>query len=346
MSGRRAKLASGVESGQHKGMRFRILTPCLLALASLSAAARAEPLWVAVGYGGRRISSSDGTTWENDQRWSDEAKDDDNVLFDVAYGRAAKAKVGRFLAVGGGAKIGHVLWTEDGKEWTELPKLKGRVATIAFGRDRFVAAHDAELLYSVDGETFVAGQKLDWKGSVHARKSAFGDGEGGGMFVIIGDVDLYGEGQRVSWRAATADGEAYAKAEHHTPEARDVAFGSGHFVVVGPAGLIESSHDGLAWTRRETDPDEDFQSVIWTGSKFLVQGKKAWISEDGLTWTVDPSLRLPGTVAWANDVAEKLSIRGIGLSWGGNIFAGPDLREWKKSTVPPGPSLTTVASNQ
>ena len=31
-------------------------------------------IFVAVGYGGRRMSSRDGLTWENDQRWSDLAK--------------------------------------------------------------------------------------------------------------------------------------------------------------------------------------------------------------------------------------------------------------------------------
>src|SRR5690606_3109362 len=111
-------------------------------------------------------------------------------------------------------------------------------------------------------------------------------------------------GRRVHWRAATADGETFAKAEHHTAEARDVAFGAGHFVVVGPAGLIESSHDGLTWTRREADPAEDFQDVLWTGSQFIAQGKKAWISTDGLAWKVDPAPRPPGSMAWANALAE------------------------------------------
>src|SRR5215470_3693859 len=45
-------------------------------LFALVVTASAEPLWVGVGYGGRRISSKDGQIWENDQRWSDEAKDD------------------------------------------------------------------------------------------------------------------------------------------------------------------------------------------------------------------------------------------------------------------------------
>jgi hypothetical protein len=152
------------------GLVIRLLALLVLSFASELLAA---PRWVAVGYGGRRISSSDGVNWENDQRWSDEAKDDDNVLFNIAYG------LGRFVAVGGGAKIGHILNTVDGREWKELPQVKGRVATIAFGRNRFVAGHDSELLSSTDGESFTAGEKLPWKGSVHARRSACGDTEAG-----------------------------------------------------------------------------------------------------------------------------------------------------------------------
>ena len=324
-------------------MRLPVLTFSFLVLAALVPSSLAGPLWVAVGYGGRRMSSRDGLIWEHDLRWSDESRDDDNVLFDVAYGQPGKGSNGRFVAVGGGAKTGHILWTEDGANWTELPSVKGRVATIAFGRDRFVAAHDGELLCSLDGEKFSAGQKLDWKGSVHARKSAFGDGEGGGMFVVIGDVDLFEEGRRVSWRGATADGAAFARAEHHTSEARDIAFGAGHFVIVGPAGLIESSHDGLTWTRHDTDPNEDFQNVAWTGSRFIAQGKQAWASTDGLSWMVDATLRLQGGIAWVNEGTEHLSVRGLGLSWGGSIFGSGDLREWKKLAIPPGPSFTAVA---
>jgi hypothetical protein len=326
-------------------MRYRILISCCLALAIWPVFVEADPLWVAVGYGGRRLSSSDGMTWENDQRWSEESRDDDNLLFNVVYGRLARAEKGRFVAVGGGAKTGHILWTEDGKSWTELPKQEGRVATIAFGRDRFVAAHDAELLYSVDGDAFARGQKLDWKGSIHARKSAFGDGEGGGMFVIIGDVDFQDETHRVSWRAATADGETFVKAEHHTPEVRDIAFGAGHFVVVGPDGLIETSHDGLTWTRRETAPQEDFQNVVWTGTRFIARGKGAWASSDAIAWTRQ-SIDIPGAIAWANEMDPQLNVRGLALGWGGHIHFSSDFREWKKLPVAPGPSLTAVAASE
>jgi hypothetical protein len=292
-------------------------------------------LFVAVGYGGRRIASRDGVSWENDQRWSDEAKDNDDVLFNVAFG------AGRFVAVGGGAKTGHILSTRDGKEWTSLQEVKSRVATVAFGNGRFVAGHDPELMYSIDGEKFEVGQRLDWKGSVHARRSACGDTEAGFCFVIIGDVDLWVDKKRVSWRGMTTDGTRWEHTALDAPAARDIAYGAGHFVVVGPNGLIEASHDGQTWQRFDSDPMENFSHIVWTGTRFLITGGKSpWSSPDGFTWTREPKA-IPCSVAWARE-----GLLGIGFSWGGNIFSSRDLVDWKKATIPAGPSFNAVAFGQ
>lgn len=308
------------------------LVAILLALTLGDVCAGDAGLFVAVGYGGRRITSRDGLSWENDQRWSDEAKDNDDVLFNVAFG------AGRFIAVGGGAQTGHILSTRDGRDWKSVQDVKGRVATVAFGNGCFVAGHDAELMYSTTGDKFEAGQKLDWKGSVHARRSACGDTEAGFRFVIIGDVDLWADKKRVSWRGVTSDGTRWEHTALDMPGARDVAYGAGHFVVVGPGGLIESSHDGQAWERHETDGMENFSHIAWTGTRFLVSGgKAAWTSADGLAWTRQPK-PIPCSVVWAKEGA-----LGLGLSWGGNIHRTQDLLEWKKVTVPPGPSLNAVA---
>ena len=124
----------------------RAFAAVLLALTICDAVADDTGLFVAVGYGGRRITSRDGAVWENDQRWSDEAKDNDEVLFNVAFG------AGRFIAVGGGAQTVHILSTRDGREWKSLQDVKGRVATIAFGHGRFVAigADDVPAALAVD----------------------------------------------------------------------------------------------------------------------------------------------------------------------------------------------------
>lgn len=278
------------------------------------------------------MSSHDGLHWENDQRWSDAAGDNDDALFNVAFG------MGRFIAVGGSVKTGRILSTRDGKDWKALPEWRGCVATVSFCDGRFIAAHDAELLVSHDGEKFEAGEKLAWAGSVHARRSAFGDGEGGPRCVIIGDIDLASEDRRVSWRAATEDGKAYTSAKLDTPAARDVSYGAGLFVVVGPDGLIEASHDGEAWERRETEPGEDFSRIIWTGERFLVSGgKNVWSSPDGLAWKKEAQ-RSPCDFAWARE-----GWLGLGFTWGGNIHVSKDLASWRKLDLPAGPSLEAVA---
>ena len=313
----------------------RAFVTILLALTIGDAGASDTGLFVAVGYGGRRITSRDGVVWENDQRWSDEAKDNDDVLFNVAFG------AGRFMAVGGGAQTGHILSTRDGREWKSLQDVKGRVATIAFGHGRFVAGHDAELMYSTTGDHFDYGSRLDWKGSVHARRSACGDTEAGFRFVIIGDVDLWVEKKRVSWRGVTGDGTRWEQTALDAPAARDIAYGAGHFVVVGPGGLLESSHDGQAWERHETDPGENFSHIVWTGTRFLISGGAAvWSSPDALAWTKQ-SHAIPCSIAWARD-----GLLGLGFSWGGNIHLSRNFVEWKKVPVPAGSSLNAVAFGQ
>lgn len=308
------------------------LAAVLLALVPGAAWAGDAGLFVAVGYGGRRITSRDGATWENDQRWSEEAKDNDDVLFDVAFG------AGRFIAVGGGAQTGHILSTRDGREWRSVQDVKGRVATIAYGGGRLVAGHDAELMYSTDGAKFEYGSRLDWKGSVHARRSACGDTEAGFRFVIIGDVDLWAEKTRVHWRGVTSDGMHWEHAARDTPAALDVAYGAGHFVVVGPGGLIESSHDGQTWERHDADSAENFSRVVWTGTRFVISGgQTAWASPDGLAWAkAGPAI--PGNLVWAHEGLPALS-----FVWGGVIQISHDFTTWKKAVIPPGPSLNAVA---
>ncbi|HWE93022.1 MAG TPA: hypothetical protein VG269_03545 [Tepidisphaeraceae bacterium] len=284
-------------------------------------------IYVAVGYGGRRIRSLDGFHWDNDTQWSDKAADNDDVLFNIAYGK------GRFVAVGGSG-VGHVLTTVDGKSWRETAKPRGRVATVAFGDGRFVAGHDGEFLVSPDGESWETGGKLDFRGGIHFRKSAFGNG----VFVIVGDCDPEWKSPRVSCRCSTHDGKSAASFDVDTPTARAIAFGAERFVVVGPDGLRESSADGKRWEHQQKEAGEDFDGVVWTGRQFLVTGgKHAYTSPDGVQWKKE-DFRVPCTVLYAKgDVF-------IGASWGGNLWHSSDGREWKKVEITPGmPSFEAVA---
>jgi hypothetical protein len=287
-------------------------------------------LLIAVGDGGRRIVSRDGINWENDQRGSTTGNDE--TLSDIAFG------VGKFVAVGGGAGIGRILTTRDGREWRELPEVRGHVATITFGHGRFIAGHGAELMFSTDGESFTSGGRLEWDGLIHPRRSACGDTEAGFRTVIIGDLDLAGKNQRTSWRGVTGDGTRWEHAELDTPAALDIAYGSGHFVVVGPGGLIESSHDGETWQRHDTGTRDEFSRIVWTGRRFLVSGGTvAWSSPDGLEWKAEP-FAIPCALLGARD-----GRLGIGVSPSGIVFTSGDLRTWRPQALPAGPPLRAVA---
>jgi hypothetical protein len=310
----------------------------LVLIAIMSAASLAlagdSRLYVAVGGEGRRVTSRDGFVWENDQRWKvGDAQEKGDGLMDIVFGG------GRFVAVGGGAKAGWILSSTDGRDWREFPMGAGAVSTIAFGNGRFVAVHAGELLASADGERFQAGERLNWKGTIHARRSACGDTEAGFRFVIIGDVELESEQKQIPWRGSTEDGSRWDHSAVETPEVRDVAYGAGLFVAVGPDGRIESSHDGQTWQMRASTPGEDFARIVWTGTRFFVTGAKVpRSSADGITWTKE-AVEIPCRVIWARDGSTAL-----GLSWSGEMLASRDLREWKKAAVSPGPPLQAAAS--
>ncbi len=130
----------------------------------------------------------------------------------------------------------------------------------------------------------------------------------------------------------------FASRSLDTPPAAGIAYGSGHFVVVGPNGLIESSHDGHTWKRHETGVTDEFSGVVWTGQRFLVSGgRSGWTSPDGLAWSAMPAT-FPCRVAWARE-----GWLGLGFSPGGNVWRSGDFARWDKAAVPPGPSLNAVA---
>ena len=64
-----------------------------------------KPIFVAVGYGGRRASSPDGIRWEGDQELSPEGGDDQNLICDVAFGWLLKSSPPQENQVPSGATL-------------------------------------------------------------------------------------------------------------------------------------------------------------------------------------------------------------------------------------------------
>ncbi len=289
-------------------------------------AAEKKALYVAVGYGGRRVSSRDGQTWEDDTEWAANGGDDNNCLFSVAFGK------GQFVAVGGGASAGHILVTRDGKEWKQVHKAKNRVCPVLFDGKRFLAGQGRSLLVSDDGATWKEGATLDYKRGIYLRRGAAGNG----VFVVCGDCDVKPNAPRNGWVAASADGTTIDHFDTEMPNTRALAFGAGRFVLVGESGMRATSTDGKKWERAD-DADDQFHWVFWTGKEFLLNAKTSlYSSPDGLKWT-----KAGKPVPAEPRVAGNGPL--VGSSWKTNLWLSDDGRTWKKTTTEGTNAITAMA---
>ncbi|HVR82851.1 MAG TPA: hypothetical protein VMU54_00980 [Planctomycetota bacterium] len=273
-----------------------------------------RPIFVAVGYGGRRASSADGIHWENDQELVSSGGDDWTLLCDVAFGK------GVFVAVGGGDNYAPYQVTRDGKTWKEIrPGWKGRIGHIAFGKGRFVAG-GGTFSISEDGEHWKLGAKIPFAKGLHLRHIVFGNG------VFLGAGDTWSK--EAGWyRVVTPDGESVTHFEHNRLPVRGLTFGAGRFVAVQGDGSIESSTDGVNWERPEIELDKGHGSILWTGKQFVVSGgKAALVSPDGRTWTTT-STRIPCSPLVGHDGVF------VGGSWKHGLYTSLDAFTWKQSSL-------------
>ncbi len=285
-----------------------------------------EPLWVAVGDGDRRLVSADGLHWQ-----ASPPRSDPHIrLHAITYG------AGRFVAIGksfdrGGESKGLIAVSEDGQSWRDWRQPALVPEALIYGAARFLFLGGANLVVWRDGESLPhATPSFDLAAS-GCRGLACGDTEAGFRFVAIGESE---DGQ--AWRAATSDGLRWDIPPHPAPLASGIAYGAGHFVVVGPKGLIESSHDGQTWVPRRADDAEHFEQVFWTGKKFLARGRRTWASADGFSWTVrEPPL--PRSL-WLRE-----GVGGLAVDGNGALLFSRDLRSWQPALVPPGGPVLAAA---
>ena len=221
--------------------------------------------FVAVGWGGTILHSSDGIRWDAATE-AGVAGVPLPALESVAWGGD------QFVAVGGWTdSIVHSL---DGEHWQEVNthgELYG-LRGVTWAGDRFVAVgHSIGL--SEDG--------VHWR---EARMSVHGDltaaAWSGERHVAVGGEGLIVHSDNGDWWAPATDS---ATAETLT----DVAWNGERFVAVGYHGAIVHSTDGDHWQPasrpavpfRVARPDDDpyqiyyyFSGVVWNGERFVAVG--------------------------------------------------------------------------
>jgi hypothetical protein len=227
------------------------------------AAETALPRFAAVGYGGLRITSIDGTIWTNEITEATPGGDDDQLLRGITHGE------GELVAVGGSLH-GRVLFSDDGVAWQQITDDVNWLGDVAYGDGLFVAAGGlGRRVYSEDGMTW-SDVGADFEEPF--RAVAFGDG----VFVAVGD-----DGRRMR----TTDGSTWTDNVTGGSNLSDIAYGGGYFVAVGQDGRRVRSEDGVTW-EDEASGDGSISSIVFAEGRFLAVGDgTVYESSDGETWS-------------------------------------------------------------
>lgn len=269
-----------------------------------------KEVFVAVGYGGRRMISEDaGKTWEITAEWIQPGKDDKYNIMGLVFAE------GKFICVGGGGGGktggGHVHISQDGRTWKQVLEASSRANPVVWGDGRFViggAGYRQQLLWSDEGEQWTPGGKIEGRKATHWRNGAYGNGK----FVLTGNNG----GNSPPWIVTSKDGTSIDSFVDGMPSIRGLAFGAGRFVIVGMDGVRRSSVDGIEWDNHDV-ADQRIAWVVFVGEKFLCGTNPVSTSIDGVEWTEKPELKLNG-VKWSD--SERIIMTG----WPGKMSYSHD----------------------
>ncbi len=252
---------------------------------------RSDSRFVAVGYSGTILASSDGIGWDS------VSSEVDKTLLDVLWTGE------QFIAVG----INVIASSPDGMSWTEIKRIDATggfwLEGVAYSGEKLVAVDSraGRVLSSIDdGESWieeygtVSGRvfwEITWSGS---------------MFVAVGAINYS------AMVATSVDGIEWSYADLGIEgDLFDVTWTGSQLVAVGGETLpvdgaaVVTSPDGVTWTERHTGTINPLYAVWSAGSTIIAVGYEGTIltSEDGIDWTE----RTSGTqnTLWGMTSSEK-----------------------------------------
>lgn len=274
---------------------------------------------IAFGWGGISYRSADLEVWEENR------PDDWNELLigDVAWNGDF------FVAVGSNSfhnGFSALYIGDDGREWQLIPLSGIRdfwYESITWGNDRWVVVgtpknYGSKIMVSEDGR--------EW------TPVAFGD-----RHVGLWDVAFF-DGRF----AATGYPGVFVRSENgidwttHDTGSQSSGLGSGSFkdavIVVGPDGLITTSHDEVDWHQ----VNQAAFAVCEGGIKSIAQSDNGnlvavspgcmGLSEDGTDWVVSETQEYWNRVRWAE---EAFWVLGYGIRLNGQVSTSQDGEHWE-----------------
>lgn len=230
------------------------------------------PVFVAAGYGTRRIISCDfGLTWKNDVADVQNGGDDNTLVRGLAAGQ------GKFVMAIGGGGSQRLRTSDNGVDWTDtLTRTSGYngYSDVTYGNGRFVAGGGHVSNVSTDGTTW-GNEGTMGEGGI-LRHLGFGDYMGG-RFVGVGD-----SGRRMN----SSDGVKWGNQVQEGSTLTGVDYGNGVFVAITSSATTRYSEDGGAtWKNGSVNGASGIRGILFDGQRFLAtSGSATYTSTDGKTW--------------------------------------------------------------
>jgi hypothetical protein len=275
-------------------------------------------VFVAVGYGGRRLrSTDDGMTWSGDVALEPDGGGDDNdLLRTVVWGPSG------FVALGWRS-----MTSPDGNNWTDHGANIGQwLGGAVYAGGQFVAVGGYGMrAVSPDGVTWT-------NHSIDTIATHAGDG------IIYGDVmggrfaSANDNGQRsystdaVTWTYST--GVTATLTTH-------LAFGGGIFLGVGGTAVVTSSDGGATWVAATALPVAGDGLVFAAGQFTAVASGHVYTSTNGATWADHPVTGLQGgPLAYGDGTYVMVNGGGAlqrstdGVTWAAPVESGINALQW------------------
>ena len=276
-----------------------------------------QGLFVAVGTGGRILTSLDGANWTARNSganreltsvaygngifigvgdhvrlqsrdgivWWDVGMAADYRFADLAFGNGLFVCVGQREETDGSLSY-TIQYSWDGWNWSWIySPVQTELHAVCFAGDAFYAVGDySTVLRSVDAVTW----------SLHpawiTHKWGFFDiTAGNGKLITVGEFSNVAQSTNGStWRIVprAMSSNRFPSADSYVLGHRRVAFGPEGFVAAGDNGIISCSPDGDTWHQRFPSPTNHLRGIAYGAGTFVAvgDGRNVLTSSDGKNW--------------------------------------------------------------
>jgi len=222
----------------------------------------------------------------------------------------------QYVLVGRG---GLISFSDDGVSWNvETRGIAGDLHKLVFSGEIYIAVgQGGSILKSTDSYVWNSIKS----GIVDDLYSVIWDGR---QFIAVGDNNTI---------ITSADGEIWQPAtlilpSIYTGAYRDLVFNGNKYVVIGLAGMVAVSDDGITWNHYQQDA-LDRASLAWSGTAFVAVGDKGVVTKsvDGVNWTskISHTGQVLRKIIWDGS---QFTVMGSGV-----ILESADGEEWKASNL-------------